>query len=95
MQTNKQQEILVGLDIGTTKICVLVTRKDENGKTEILGIGKAPSHGVMRGEVANIDKTVNAIKIAVAEAENQSGITIREVYVGIAGQHIKSVQHRG
>jgi len=90
-----KDRIIVGLDIGTTKICVLVTKKDETGKTQVLGVGKAPSHGVMRGEVANIDKTVQSIIQAVQEAEKQSGEKIREVHVGIAGQHIKSMQHRG
>jgi cell division protein FtsA len=89
------EQIIVGLDIGTTKIFALVTRKDANGKTEVLGIGKAPSHGVLRGEVANIDKTVQSIIQAVQEAEKQSGIEITNVHVGIAGQHIKSMQHRG
>ncbi|MEZ4978834.1 MAG: cell division protein FtsA [Chitinophagales bacterium] len=89
------EQILVGLDIGTTKICALVTRKNENGKTEVLGIGKAPSHGVMRGEVANIDKTVQSIIQAVKDAEKQAGVEIKSVHVGIAGQHIKSMQHRG
>ena len=93
MKANEQ--IIVGLDIGTTKICALVTRKDETGKTEVLGIGKAASHGVMRGEVANIDKTVQSIIQAVQEAEKQAGVKITDVYVGIAGQHIKSMQHRG
>lgn len=90
-----KDRIIVGLDIGTTKICALVTKKDETGKTQVLGVGKAPSHGVIRGEVANIDKTVQSIIQAVQEAEKQSGEKIREVYVGIAGQHIKSMQHRG
>ena len=93
MDANNQ--VIVGLDIGTTKICVLVTKKDELGKTEVLGIGMAPSHGVMRGEVANIDKTVQSIIQAVKDAEKQSGETITKVHVGIAGQHIKSMQHRG
>ena len=93
MKANEQ--IIVGIDIGTTKICALVTRKNENGKTEVLGIGKAESHGVMRGEVANIDKTVQSIVHAVKDAEKQAGVQITEVHVGIAGQHIKSMQHRG
>ena len=93
MDANNQ--VIVGLDIGTTKICVLVTKKDELGKTEVLGIGMAQSHGVMRGEVANIDKTVQSIIQAVKDAEKQSGETITKVHVGIAGQHIKSMQHRG
>ncbi|MEE2954335.1 MAG: cell division protein FtsA [Bacteroidota bacterium] len=91
----KQEKIIVGLDIGTTKISVMIGKKDQYDKLEILGTGKAPSSGVSRGIVANIDKTVESIKRAVAEAEEKSGIKIKEVYVGIAGQHIKSLQHRG
>ena len=87
--------IIVGLDIGTTKICAIVGKRNEVGKIEILGMGKSESLGVMRGVVANIEKTVNSIKEAVAEAENKSNVVIEEVYVGIAGQHIKSLQHRG
>ena len=93
--TDNKSEILVGLDIGTTKITAIVGKKDEYGKLEILGTGKAISNGVSRGVVANIDKTVDSIKIAVEDAEKESGITIEEVYVGIAGQHINSLQHRG
>ena len=92
---NNKSEIVVGLDIGTTKITVLVGKKDQYGKLEILGLGKSVSNGVMRGVVANIDKTVKSIKLAVEQAELESGFKINEVYVGIAGQHIKSVQHRG
>src|SRR5688572_11626245 len=92
MQNDK---IVVGLDIGTTKICALVGRKNEYGKLEILGMGKAVSEGVVRGIVSNIDKTVDAIKKAIRMAEEQSGINIGVVNVGIAGQHIKSLQHNG
>lgn len=88
-------EIIVGLDIGTTKVAVIVGREDKNGKIEILGHGKAPSLGVKRGVVHNIGSTVEAIKEAVAEAEKKSGVEISTVKVGIAGQHIKSHQHRG
>lgn len=88
-------DIVVGLDIGTTKIVCMVGRKNEFGKIEILGMGKSESVGVTRGVVSNIDKTVESIKTAVAEAEAQSGVDIRVVNVGIAGQHIKSLQHRG
>ena len=91
----KNSEIIVGLDIGTTKIAVIVGRKNEYGKLEILGYGKTPSIGVRRGVVANIDNTVQSIKEAVAEASRQSGVDIKYVNVGIAGQHIKSLQHRG
>ncbi|MBL57838.1 MAG: cell division protein FtsA [Flavobacteriales bacterium] len=88
-------DIVVGLDIGTTKIVCMVGRRNEFGKIEILGMGKTESVGVTRGVVSNIDKTVDSIKTAVAEAEAQSGVDIRVVNVGIAGQHIKSLQHRG
>ena len=91
----KTSEIIVGLDIGTTKIAVIVGRKNEFGKIEILGHGKTPSIGVRRGVVANIDNTVQSIKDAVAEASQKSGVEIKYVNVGIAGQHIKSLQHRG
>ena len=91
----QQDKIVVGLDIGTTKICALVGRKNEYGKLEILGMGKAVSEGVQRGLVLNIDKTVDAIKRAIRQAEEQSGIDIGVVNVGIAGQHIKSLQHNG
>jgi len=88
-------DCIVGLDIGTTKISVMIGRKNQYGKLEILGTGKAVSIGVSRGIVANIDQTVTSIKEAVEEAKQKSGIDIKEVYVGIAGQHIKSLQHRG
>ncbi len=88
-------EIVVGLDIGTTKIACLVGRKTENNKIEILGIGKSESIGVTRGVVSNIEKTVQSIRAAVEDAERESGVNIRLVNVGIAGQHIKSLQHRG
>ncbi len=91
----QQDKIIVGLDIGTTKICAIVGRKNEFGKLDVLGMGKAVSDGVIRGIVTNIDKTVNAIEKAVIEAEEQSGINIRVVNVGIAGQHIKSSIHHG
>ena len=92
MQNDK---IVVGLDIGTTKICAIVGAKNEYGKLEVLGMGKAVSDGVIRGIVTNIDKTVLAIEKAIAEASEQSGIEINVVNVGIAGQHIKSSVHHG
>lgn len=90
-----KEKIIVGLDIGTTKVCVLVGKKNEHGKLEVLGMGKAVSGGVVRGMVTNIGKTVIAIEKAVKEAENSSHIDINVVNVGIAGRHIKSTFHRG
>ncbi|MEI6507903.1 MAG: cell division protein FtsA [Bacteroidota bacterium] len=97
--TSNIQKIIVGLDIGTTKVCAIVGAKNDHGKVEILGIGKSESLGVIRGEVRNIDKTVKAIREAIDNAKKsmESGkvrIEIHSVHVGIAGQHIKSIQHR-
>lgn len=86
---------IVGLDIGTTKIACIVGEKMPNGKIEIRGYGKTDSTGVRRGIVVNIEETVDAIKSAVAQASEQSKVDIKSVSVGIAGHHIKSIQHRG
>ena len=88
-------EIVVGLDIGTTKIACLVGRQNDHGKIEILGMGISESVGVTRGVVSNIEKTVASIKAAVVDAEKNSDVEINVVNVGIAGQHINSLQHRG
>jgi len=89
-------KIVVGLDIGTTKVCAIVGRRNEFGKIDIIGMGKVPSMGgVTRGVVSNIDKTVNAINEAISIAAEQSNVEINKVHVGIAGAHINSLQHRG
>jgi cell division protein FtsA len=90
-----ENEILVGLDIGTTKVCAVVAKIDEQQNINILGVGLSPSDGLTRGVVTNIEKTVRSIKSAVAEAESRSGIKIQSVVVGIAGEHIQSFQSRG
>gem|GEM_PF-5800533 len=90
-----ERPIIVGLDIGTTKICVTVGRRSGTNKIEVIGMGKTESSGVSRGVVANIQKTVNSITRAIAIASEQSRVEIETVNVGIAGQHIKSIQHRG
>src|ERR1043166_4304965 len=91
----ENEKIVVGLDIGTTKICAIVGRKNQYGKLEVLGMGKAESEGVIKGIVTNIDKTVFAIEKAIKEASDMSGIDIGVVNVGIAGQHIRSTIHHG
>lgn len=90
-------KVIVGLDIGTTKIACFVGQMNEHGKIEILSMGKTDSLGVTRGMVSNIDKTILSIRGAVAEAEEriEGELKINTVNVGIAGQHIKSIQHRG
>ena len=89
----KHSNISVGLDIGTTKIVALVGRRNEFNKVEILGVGKSKSLGVHRGVVNNITQTIQSIQQAVEEAKTLSGEPIDEVVVGIAGQHIRSLQH--
>lgn len=88
-----EQKISVGLDIGTTKIVAMVGQKNEFGKVEILSIGKSKSLGVHRGVVNNITQTIQSIQQATIEAESKLGLKIDEVVVGIAGQHIRSLQH--
>jgi len=90
-------KIIVGLDVGTTKVCAIVAAisLNEPHTMTILGVGHAPADGLSRGVVTNIEKTVRSIEKAVAEAEAQSGVKIREVVVGIAGDHIQSFQSRG
>lgn len=86
-------QISVGLDIGTTKIVVIVGRKNDFQKVEVLGMGKSKSLGVHRGVVNNITQTIQSIQQAVEQARNSAGENITEVVVGIAGQHIRSIQH--
>ncbi len=88
-----KHQISVGLDIGTTKIVAMIGRKNEYGKVEILGVGKSKSLGVHRGVVNNITQTIQSIQQAVQEAEAAASEKIEDVTVGIAGQHIRSLQH--
>lgn len=90
------KHITVGLDIGTSKICALVASPNLEDQTlQVLGIGIAESEGLNRGVVVNIERTVNAIKKVIAQAEQQSGIKVNEVVIGIAGDHVESIQTRG
>ncbi|MBT5529819.1 MAG: cell division protein FtsA [Cytophagia bacterium] len=92
----KEKEIIVGLDIGTTKIAAIVGERAEGGKINIMGVGLTETRdAVLRGVVVNIDRTVDAIKQAVSEASKKSDVNIKVVHVGIAGQHIKCLHHRG
>jgi cell division protein FtsA len=87
-----ESDIIVGLDVGTTKICVIVAKPKSNGTVDIIGIGKAPSEGLHRGIVVNPSKTIESIKAAIADAELNSGAPITSVVVGIAGHHIRCIQ---
>jgi len=91
----QKDQLVAAIDIGTTKIVALVGRINENKRLEVMGMSKTVSKGVKRGVVLNIEETVAAIKQTVAEAEKQSGVQFSDVFVGIAGQHIKSIKNRG
>jgi len=88
-------EIIVGLDIGTTKIAAVVGKVDEYGQINIVGVGHSPSDGLRRGVVINIEKTVQSIQKAVEQAELMCGYKIEQVYAGIAGDHIRSINSKG
>src|SRR6476469_1804242 len=90
----KSSDIIVGLDIGTTKIAAVVGEMGPDG-LDIIGVGTHPSRGLKKGVIVNIDSTVAAIKQAIVEAESMSGCEISQVYVGIAGGHIKGVNSTG
>jgi len=91
----KNDDIIVGLDIGTTKIAAVVGRKDEYDQLNIVGVGHSPSDGLRRGVVINIRKTIQSIKKAVEDAELMCGHKINRVYAGIAGDHIRSINSKG
>jgi len=91
----RNDNVVVGLDIGTTKICAIVGEVKEGGGLDIIGIGSHPSRGLRKGVVVNIESTVESIKKAVEEAELMAGVSVSAVYAGIAGGHIKSMNSRG
>ena len=93
--TNENERIVVGLDIGTTKICAIIASVNEQDQIHILGVGKAPSMGLNRGVVVNIERTVQAIKQAMQQAETASDINVHAVNVGVAGDHIRSFRSKG
>jgi cell division protein FtsA len=90
-----EEQVFVGLDIGTTKIAAVVARIDEYNTLNIAGVGTAPSHGLRRGVIINIEKTVQSIKKAIEQAQLMSGCHIENIYAGIAGDHIRSINSKG
>jgi cell division protein FtsA len=91
----KPDNVLVGLDLGTTKVCAIVGEVKDSGQVDIIGIGISPSHGLKKGVVVNIDSTVESVRKAVQEAELMAGVEINSVFVGISGGHIKGINSRG
>ena len=95
MRRPKPPELIVGLDVGTTKICAVIGEPKPGGGLDVIAVGNAPSRGLRRGVVVNIDSTVEAIKQAVTEAEQMAGVDVSGVYAGIAGGHVRSLNSRG
>ena len=95
MRRARAPEPIVGLDVGTTKVCAVIATPRADGGLDVAGVGAAPSRGLRRGVVVNIDSTVEAIRQAVAEAEQMAGVEVSGVYAGVAGGHIRSVNSRG
>lgn len=92
---SQKEDILVGLDIGSSKVCAIVAAVNPNGDVDIIGIGSCPSKGVSRGIIVDISSTVEAIKRAIKEASLMAGCTIREVYVNISGSHLQGINSKG
>ncbi|MGA1875827.1 MAG: cell division protein FtsA [bacterium] len=90
-----KERIVVGLDIGTTKICTIIGEVDNQGEIDIIGLGLSPSHGLRKGVVIDLESTVESIKKSVHEAEIMAGVQVDSAYVGIAGGHIKGTNSRG
>ena len=91
----KDGNLVVGLDIGTTKVCAIVSEMNGDGVVDIIGVGHSPSRGLRKGVVVNIESTVDSIRRAVEDAELMAGVEIRSAFVGIAGGHIKGINSRG
>ena len=95
MTRNPENNLIVGLDIGTSKVCAVVGTRSAGGEVEIIGIGRHPSRGLRKGVVVNIESTVASIRAAVEEAELMAGCSIDAVYAGIAGSHIRGHNSQG
>ncbi len=95
MKSKEEGNLLIGLDIGTTKICAIVGEANSENGVDVRGVGISPSHGLRKGIVVDIEKTVNSISTALQKAENMSGIQISQAFVGLAGTHISSLNSKG
>lgn len=92
---NHDDDVIVGLDIGTTKVCAIIGRVNEFGGVDIVGVGVSPSRGLRKGVVVNIESTVNSVATAIEKAELMAGIEVKSVFAGIAGGHIEGINSRG
>lgn len=90
-----KSDVVVGLDLGTTKVCTVIGERDEEGQIHIIGVGTTPSTGLKKGAVVNIEQTIQSIRKSVQEAERMAGVDVKSVFAGIAGGHIKGLNSRG
>lgn len=95
MAKEQKQDIVVGLDLGTTKVCTIIGEQDDDGQVHIIGVGTTPSTGLKKGSVVNIEQTIAAIKKSVQDAERMAGVEISSAFAGVAGGHIKGLNSRG
>src|ERR1043166_9273836 len=90
-----REKIVVGLEVGTSKVCVVVGELRADGTINIIGVGQCPSRGVRKGEIVDYDNAIACIRQAVGEAEESAGVEIRSVYAGVSGGHIRAFNNRG
>jgi len=95
MAKEQKQDIVVGLDLGTTKVCTIIGERDDDGQVHIIGVGTTPSTGLKKGSVVNIEQTIASIKKSVQDAERMAGVEVGSVFAGVAGGHIKGLNSRG
>jgi cell division protein FtsA len=95
MAKELKQDVVVGLDLGTTKVCTIIGELDDEGQVHIIGVGTTPSTGLKKGSVVNIEQTINSIKKSVHDAERMAGVEVGSVFAGVAGGHIKGLNSRG
>ncbi len=95
MAKEQKQDIVVGLDLGTTKVCTIIGERDDEGQVHIIGVGTTPSTGLKKGSVVNIEQTIASIKKSVQDAERMAGVEVSSAFAGIAGGHIKGLNSRG
>jgi cell division protein FtsA len=95
MAKEMKQDIVVGLDLGTTKVCTIIGERDEEGQVHIIGVGTTPSTGLKKGSVVNIEQTIASIKKSIQDAERMAGVEVSAAYAGVAGGHIKGLNSRG
>ena len=95
MAKEQKQDIVVGLDLGTTKVCTIIGEQDDDGQVHIIGVGTTPSTGLKKGSVVNIEQTIASIKKSVQDAERMAGVDVSSAFAGVAGGHIKGLNSRG